>query len=334
MDFRTVFSRTALTVVILLAILGGLGVWSARRLSASRATATMLTHQVKRGTFIHEITESGSVESARNVDIASKVRSTTGSGVAILEIVPEGTVIRPEDCIPEDAFVPLEVIKQLEEYHRLHGIRLADYNTERDPRQRTDLPATPPPVPSESSPRPTPGATAGEPVAQASGVGGPASAGNGGLAGSSPAGTVPRGNGNSSVALAAQVLAPGRQWQQAELDRPWLIAADRCHPGTAATNGSSPATSARPGEILPDLKPPPRESDCFPSRIVRDKMVLVRLDSASLENQRVQQQITCENSRASVIQALSNYEAALIALQRIPGRDLPTTGSRTCSTKS
>jgi hypothetical protein len=309
--FRTIFSRTALTVVIILAILGGLGVLSARRLSASRASAAMLTHQVKRGTFIHEITESGSVESARNVDIASKVRSTTGSGVAILEIVPEGTVIRPEDCIPEDAFVPLEVIKQLEEYHRLHGIRLADYNTERDPRKRTDLPATPPPVPSESSPRPSAEATAGEPLAQASGAGESASGGNGGL---SLAGAGSRGNGSSSVALAAQVPRP-----EGDGNGPNSTA-----PGLSPLTGAIlerlqltdlPLRQRDLGEILPDLKPPTTGKRLLSFEDVRDKMVLVRLDSASLENQRVQQQITCENSRASVIQALSNYEAALIALQ-------------------
>lgn len=323
--FKTRIFRFVMFAVVVGAALVGAGIWGARQLSASRASTAMLTHVVKRETFIHDITESGSVESARNVDIISKVRSMSGSGVAILEIVPEGTVIRPEDCIPEDAFVPLDVIKQLEEYHRLHGIRLADYGTERDPRKRTDLPQSPPPPTQEA---------AGEPLAQAN----PGQNPQGGSGTSSPSGSTP-------AAASAQRASD----QTAKTGS--ALAMGTTQPGGAGDgNGNGPSASGgatRTGfsngsqgpvsvdavlssgvqlahlplrqrdlsEIVPEVVPTWAGKRVLTFDDVRDKMVLVRLDSASLENQRVQQQITCENSRASVVQALSNYEAALIALQ-------------------
>lgn len=313
--------RFLVLTTIVLASLVGLGIWGARQLSASRAGTTMLTHVVKRDVFIHEITESGSVESARNVDIISKVRSMSGSGVAILEIVPEGTVIRPEDCIPEDAFVPLDVIKKLEEYHRLNGIRLADYGTERDPRKRTDLPQSPP----ASSAEPV-----SEPLAQSPPAAGETrqpgeNSSDAPAAGGRPAqGASP----SASVALAASLSpaggdgdgnAAGNGTGTGQRSTPsngpqGLVSVD-----AALSSGiqlaSLPLRQRDLSEILPEVVPTWAGKRILTFEDVRDKMVLVRLDSASLENQRVQQQITCENSRASVVQALSNYEAALIALQ-------------------
>jgi HlyD family secretion protein len=331
---RIVFSRFVLILVGILVALGILGVWGTQRLSASRTTGTMLTHVVTRGHFVHDITETGSVESARNVDIASKVRSMSGSGVAILEIVPEGTVIRPEDCIGEDAVVPLEVIKQLEEYHRAHGIRLADYGTERDPRKRTDL-GPPRAAPSEAPEEKTPGGPAMEPLARAD------------FSGESSGGSQASNEEAKNSAGTSSNPAPGaanstQATQGSPANRLALTTpSGNGQPGNG--NGSSPA-QVRPQngpnlpsiaegvverlqltglplrqrdlkEIIPELTPPIAGKRLLTFEEVRDKMVLVRLDSASLENQRVQQQITCENSRASVIQALSNYEASLIALQ-------------------
>jgi len=330
---RILFSRFVLVAVGIFVALGLLGVWGTQRLSASRTTASMLTHVVTRGTFVHDITETGSVESARNVDIASKVRSMSGSGVAILEIVPEGTVIRPEDCIPEDAVVPLEVIKQLEEYHRAHGIRLADYGTERDPRKRTDLAplrAAPTDAPRQESPR----ESIGEPLARVDSPGPSASdfAGTANAEGSGRSSTGPAGAADSSP-TAGQSSPPGRSALGTSSKNEPGGNGNGSSPGpTHSANGSNlpsiaegvlerlqlttlPLRQRDLREIIPELTPPTSGKRVLTFEDVRDKMVLVRLDSASLENQRVQQQITCENSRASVIQALSNYEAALIALQ-------------------
>jgi HlyD family secretion protein len=49
---------------------------------------------VERGTFIHEVTEHGDVESANNVDVRCEVQSY-GGGVMILWIIPEGTYVEP-----------------------------------------------------------------------------------------------------------------------------------------------------------------------------------------------------------------------------------------------
>lgn len=305
-----------LVALALILALSGLGVWGARHLSASRGHSAVLTHVVRRDIFVHDITESGSVESARNVDIISKVRSMSGSGVAILEIVPEGTVIRAEDCIPEDAVVPLEVIKQLEEYHRAYGIRLADYGTERDPRQRTDLPRTPG---AEGT------AQAGEPVALKSGpatevtvsakrpqFGGSDQSSVGSLAARN-AGSPDTSNGNGSAPTPPSLPRPSGSQPRTSPTSGGLAPVDVAVQGVELSK--LPLRERDLREILPDLPPLGAGKRLLTFEEVRDKMVLVRLDSASLENQRVQQQITCENSRASVIQALSNYEAALIALQ-------------------
>ncbi len=331
---RILFSRFVLIAVGVFVALGLLGVWGTQRLSASRTTATMLTHVVTRGTFVHDITETGSVESARNVDIASKVRSMSGSGVAILEIVPEGTVIRPEDCIPEDAVVPLEVIKQLEEYHRAHGIRLADYGTERDPRKRTDL-APSRPGPTDAKPQASPRETIGEPLARLDSPGASSSDSAGTTAegeGSGRSSTAPAGPVDTS-ASAGRGSPAGRLASGTSANNEPAGNGNGSSPGpTNSANGSNlpsvadgvlerlqltslPLRQRDLREIIPELTPPTSGKRILTFEDVRDKMVLVRLDSASLENQRVQQQITCENSRASVIQALSNYEAALIALQ-------------------
>lgn len=81
-----------------------------------------MMHRVERGQFIHDITERGDVESASNVEIVSKVKSSrsggSSGGAAILSIVPEGTVIRPEDCLPSGCVVTHEDIEILEELKR------------------------------------------------------------------------------------------------------------------------------------------------------------------------------------------------------------------------
>gem|GEM_PF-1116904 len=444
---KIVFSKITIFLVIILLIFGGFAAFGLRRFAATAGSTNMITHVVQRGDFVFDVTENGNVESARNVEIISKVRSMSGSGTVILEIVPEGTIIRPEDCIPEDAFVPLELIKQLEEYHRQHGIKLADYNTERDPRKREDLPrgpvapstapperekpaaperplaATSPSFPGAAVPTQlamaAPGATAGPAVAS-NGDGGQSSnhadsagsvspstqpAARGGDPPATPQQSAGRVQGSdlsvpsggavqqtvavekeddrSAGARARGGMGPALQASQSQdphrinpaLPTPPQAAAPGPSPSNDGNSGSLPAGGApslggrpplarspaiapvqafeaprglaadeassnganyarSPGAVLPVVNsaakaPPPRDlSGILPEvpalsagkRVltfedVRDKMVLVRLDSASLENQRTQQQITCENSRASVVQALSNYEAALISLQ-------------------
>jgi HlyD family secretion protein len=76
-----------------------------------------MTHRVERSRFIYDITERGDVESARNVEIVSKVKSAYGGssgGTTILWIVPEGTYVEPGDKVVEldSAALELERTKQ------------------------------------------------------------------------------------------------------------------------------------------------------------------------------------------------------------------------------
>jgi multidrug resistance efflux pump len=85
------------------------------RLSLSSQDSGPVMATVERGLFVHDITERGSIESANNVEIDCKVKSRSG-GITILEVVPEGTVIKPEDCIPENAVVSLEALLKLDQW--------------------------------------------------------------------------------------------------------------------------------------------------------------------------------------------------------------------------
>lgn len=294
-----------------------------------------LTYEVKRGLFVHDVTENGNVESANNVEIASKVKSLGTSGTVILEIVPEGTVIRPEDCIPEDAIVPLAVIERLEEYHRQRRIKLADYSTERDPRNRSTqdaedsealsdsmVAATEGPVPSPGDADPegeaekptetaAPGAqaiamadrSAVEPSTDPTGT--TSSEATGGVSSASDA-TESNGQHTGSAESPDGLAA----------FPPPSVAPTADIPSTDAAVSQSLAVSNR---VLAELEQMGRrfkpEMRLLTFEEVRDKMVLVRLDASSLENRFTQQQIVCQNSRASVVQAEANYEAAKIALQ-------------------
>jgi multidrug resistance efflux pump len=105
-------------LLIALALVAGVVViaWVALpRLSLSSQENGPMMASVERGLFVHDITERGSIESANNVEIKCKVKSRSG-GITILEVVPEGTVIKPEDCIPETAVVSLDAVLKLDKW--------------------------------------------------------------------------------------------------------------------------------------------------------------------------------------------------------------------------
>jgi len=64
------------------------------RLSATSEKTGPETCAAERGTFIHDVTEHGNVESADNVEVRCEVPSY-GGGVMILWIIPEGTYVTP-----------------------------------------------------------------------------------------------------------------------------------------------------------------------------------------------------------------------------------------------
>lgn len=61
----------------------------------------VITHQVKRGRFQHDVTEPGEIESSANVEIRCEVRSrgSSSGGTAIIEIVPEGSQVEEGDFL-------------------------------------------------------------------------------------------------------------------------------------------------------------------------------------------------------------------------------------------
>ena len=64
------------------------------RLSLSSEEKGPMMHVVQRGSFVHDVTENGNVESANNVEIRCEVESH-GAGTMIIWIIPEGTYVEP-----------------------------------------------------------------------------------------------------------------------------------------------------------------------------------------------------------------------------------------------
>ncbi len=84
----------------IVAVIAG-GAWLTRPNGAKAAleeAETAVTAPVEVGTFIQEIIESGEVESSSNVEIRCEV-DTGSAGIAILEIVPEGTYVQEGDFL-------------------------------------------------------------------------------------------------------------------------------------------------------------------------------------------------------------------------------------------
>ena len=99
--------RRAVSPLVLLGSLaaGGAGlallVWLVRLLGAGTASGELITERAVIGTFTHDVVERGELESSANVSVRCEVQSrTTGSnGVKILEIVPEGTIVKQGDFL-------------------------------------------------------------------------------------------------------------------------------------------------------------------------------------------------------------------------------------------
>ncbi len=93
-----------LTLLGALAAAGGslaLLVWAARALSGGPAADEMITQRAVQGPFVHDVVERGELESSANVSVRCEVQSRTAgsNGVKILEIVPEGTLVKPGDFL-------------------------------------------------------------------------------------------------------------------------------------------------------------------------------------------------------------------------------------------
>ena len=98
---RTAAARGKLLLVLVAVIVAVTGGWSlfGSRLGAVAGEAP-LTGKVVVGKFVHEIVERGDVQSSANVEVRSAVQLRGSlAGVAILELVPEGTFVEEGDFL-------------------------------------------------------------------------------------------------------------------------------------------------------------------------------------------------------------------------------------------
>jgi len=91
--------RKLLVVALLVAALPTLALSLWPKLSWTTADAGPMLYRVERSEFVHELTERGNVESADNVEIRCQVKAKNATGTTILEIVPEGTVVKEGDVL-------------------------------------------------------------------------------------------------------------------------------------------------------------------------------------------------------------------------------------------
>lgn len=99
---RRAFSLVGLMgALVVLAGMAGAAVWWFSPALLNRETQeTILSDPVKVGAFVYDVVERGEVESSSNVEVRSEVQSRgAGGGVAIIQIVPEGTIVQPGDFL-------------------------------------------------------------------------------------------------------------------------------------------------------------------------------------------------------------------------------------------
>jgi multidrug efflux pump subunit AcrA (membrane-fusion protein) len=84
---------------MILAAGGGVWWWVQHRTTSD--TPTMLLHTVQRGDFELTVTERGEVEAYDVTEVRSLVKSNNTAGIAILRIVPEGTLVKKGDFLVE-----------------------------------------------------------------------------------------------------------------------------------------------------------------------------------------------------------------------------------------
>ena len=86
----------------------------------SDQTIQPLFAEAETGAFSLEIIEPGEIESAENVEINCEVRSRSSGGVSILEIVPEGTMVKKGDFLVrlDDAAFQKDLLQQRISVHQ------------------------------------------------------------------------------------------------------------------------------------------------------------------------------------------------------------------------
>lgn len=97
---RRGLSRRGLLVTLALLVSVPAAAWSLwPDLPWSDEESGPMMHTVERGDFVHDITDRGNVESANNTEIRCEVKSKNLAGTTILEIIPEGTMVKAGDVL-------------------------------------------------------------------------------------------------------------------------------------------------------------------------------------------------------------------------------------------
>ena len=91
--------RTLFFLLVLLGVLAAAGYFVRKQFAFAVKVEPPQLVAVKKEPFVHEILERGSVDSASNVEIRCQVESA--SGLTIISVVPEGTVVKKGDLLVE-----------------------------------------------------------------------------------------------------------------------------------------------------------------------------------------------------------------------------------------
>ncbi len=99
--------RRGMSRFLMLAALAAGGVslavlaWLATFLSGATSADDLITQRATRGVFTHDVVERGELESSANVSVRCEVQSRTAgaNGIKIIEIVPEGTIVKQGDFL-------------------------------------------------------------------------------------------------------------------------------------------------------------------------------------------------------------------------------------------
>ena len=94
------FVLPALVAAVALVALASAWWWWTRPVAGADDDKLVL-HDVARQDFLFSVTERGEIESAGVTDVVSEVKAKNTTGIAILRIVPEGTVVKKGDFLVE-----------------------------------------------------------------------------------------------------------------------------------------------------------------------------------------------------------------------------------------
>lgn len=101
-------------VVLLGGVSAGVRATTGQRTPGVNAPQGSLTTAVTTGPFLREVVERGEVQSSSNVEVRCQVPSRGVGGVAILQIVPEGTYVKAGDFLArlDDSALQTELLQQ------------------------------------------------------------------------------------------------------------------------------------------------------------------------------------------------------------------------------